>query len=126
MSVPPAVPPTKMPVSDPRFTRPCILPWTKELYRQLRETCRSGVFENVTKPVDSEARSPEYLAEGLLHAVLVNNVQIVEYLLNKGAVIDRRIPGAAAHVKSLPIFQLLREHGWDMNASVMANQTVLP
>ena len=111
MSVPPAMPPLGMTILDSKFLRPCITPWTEESYRQFRETCRSGVFENVTKLVDAEARSSEYLAEGLLHTVLINNVLIVEYLLNKGAAIDRGIPGAAARVKSLPIFQLLLEHG---------------
>lgn len=62
----------------------------------------------------------------MLHAVFQNNVQTVEYLLNKGATIDRGIAGAAAHVKFLPVFKLLLEHGWDIEASHIANRTVLP
>ena len=126
MSVLAAMPPLGMTISRPNFTRPCIPSWTEELYRQFRETCRSEVFEDVCKLVDAEPRSSEYLTECLLHAVLVNNLPIVKYLLNKGATTNRAIPGAAAHVKSLTIFKLLLEDGWNINASAMANQTVLP
>ena len=126
MSVPPAMQPIGMFLPDPKFLRPSIPPWTMELYREFGKACRSGVIENISKLVDFEPRSPEYLTEGLIAAIFVKNVEIVEYLLNKGAAIDRGVPTAAAQVKSLTIFQLLLEHGWDINASVIANRTVLP
>ncbi len=115
-----------MSLPDPKYLRPSIPPWTMKLYRQFEQACRSGVLANVAKLVENESRGPEYLTHGLCAAILEKNVQIVEFLLNKGAVIDRVVAGAAAQVKSLPIFQLLLKHGWDINASVMANQTVLP
>ena len=125
MSVPPAMPPARAPLPDPKYLRPSISPWTMELHRQFEQACRSGVLANVAKLVDTGPRSPEYLTEGLCAAIFENNVQIVEFLLNKGVAIDRTVPMAAAQVKSLPIFQLLLEHGWDINAPVMGDGTVL-
>ena len=97
-----------------------------ELYRQFEQACRSGVLADVAKLIDTESRSPEYLTRGLCAAAFGNNVHIVQFLLNKGAVIDRTVPMAAARVKSLPIFQLLLEYGWDVNAPIMGDDgTVL-
>lgn len=121
MSVPPA-----MPLPDPKYLRSSIPTWDMDLYRQFAQACRSGVLANVAKLVDTEPRNPEYLTQGLCAAIFENNVQIVEFLLDKGAAIDRTVPSAAARVKSLPIFKLLLEHGWDINAPVMGAGTVLP
>ena len=126
MSEPPAMPPARMSPADPKFLHPSIPPWTMELYIEFAQACRSGVLADVAELVDAEPRSPEYLTEGLTAAAFENNVLIVEFLLNKGAPIDRGVPIAAGQVKSLPIFRLLLEHGWDINASVIANRTVLP
>ena len=120
-----AIPPGRAPGPAPEYSRPAISPWTDEQWRRFEQACRSGVLANVAELVDTGPRTPEYLTRGLCAAIYHKNIEIVECLLNRGATIDRSIPTAAAWVRSLPIFELLLEHGWDINAPVMGAGTTL-
>ena len=93
---------------------------------QFEHACRSGNLATVTELIDSKPRTRHCLIDGLVGAILENNIQIVKFLLDRGTVIHRAVAMAAAHVKSLSIFQLLLEHGWDINTPVMRAGTVLP
>lgn len=125
MSAPPAVLSARMPLPDPKYLRPSIDPTTMESHLQFERECVSGDLANVTKLANVGSRSPEYLTHGLMAAIYQNNVQIVEFILDKGVAIDRAVSVAATSVKSLPIFQLLMEHGWDINAPILGNETAL-
>lgn len=125
MSAPSATRPVVMPLPDPKYLRPAIHPRTAELHRVFQQVCASGDLEKVIGLVKAEIRDVEYLTEGLLAAVFQKHFRIVEYLLDQGAVIDRAVANAAASVRSLAIFRLLLERGWDINAPVMGNNTAL-
>lgn len=115
-----------MPVPDPKYLRPSIDPRTAESHQVFRQACASGDLARVTSLAIAETPNAEYLTQGLLAAIYQQRIQIVEYLLNTGAVINRAIPNAAASAKSLAIFRLLVEHGWDVNDTVMGGETILP
>ncbi|KAL8898433.1 MAG: hypothetical protein Q9207_006700 [Kuettlingeria erythrocarpa] len=89
--------------------------------------CASGDLATVSELFDTGPRHsyPEYLNEGLYRAIFENHVQVAEFLLDNGAVIDRAAPGAAAHTRSLPVFKLLVKHGWDINTPIMRDITPL-
>lgn len=74
----------------------------------------------------AETRSAEYLTRGLRAAIYENRIQVAEYLLNNSAVINRGVSNVVAFVKSVRLFELLIEHGWDINNSVMEGETILP
>ena len=120
-----ATPPGLMPLPDPKYLRPSIHPRTVELHRAFQQVCGSGDLECVASVVNAESRNAEYLTHGLIAAIYQSHIPIVEYLLDHGAVIDRAVSMAAASVGSLPVFNLLLEHEWDINDPVIANETVL-
>lgn len=126
MSVPPTIRPEKAPSQDSEYYLPSILPWDFESHMQFEHACRSGDLTNVTELIDSKPRTRQCLIDGLCGAILETKIPIVEFLLNRGTVIHRAVAMAAAHVKCLRIFQLLLEHGWDVNTPVMGAETVLP
>ncbi|KAL9611324.1 MAG: hypothetical protein Q9167_004007 [Letrouitia subvulpina] len=121
----PAIPSAGMPVPDSRYCRSSIPPWIMESYRQFSQVCASGDLTKVAELVDSEPCSQQYLNEGLRAAIYKKDVRIVEFLVSKVAAIDPAVADAAATTKFLPVFQLLLEHGWDINAPVLGNQTIL-
>lgn len=121
----PAMPSASMPLPDPKYRRATILPWTMDSYRQFSQICASGDLSKVAELVDSEPRSQEYLTQGLSAAIYKRQIRIVECLLNKIAAIDPDVVIAAASVKFLPIFRLRLKHGWDINAPVWGNRTIL-
>ena len=121
----PAMPPPEMSLPDEIYLRPSIPPWTFELQRQFAQVCASGDFGKVAEIVDSGSYSQEYLTKGLCAAINQKDIRIVEFLLKRVASIDSSVPTTAASVKSLPIFELLLEHGWDLNAPVLGEFTLL-
>lgn len=102
-------------------------PNTCESMRRFGRVCASGDLASVSKLLDTGPRHsyPEYLSEGLSRAIFSKHVQVTEFLLDNGAVIDRVAPVAAAHIRSLPVFKLLLKHGWDINVPIMRDRTPL-
>ncbi|KAL8832367.1 MAG: hypothetical protein Q9170_004903, partial [Blastenia crenularia] len=96
-----------------------------ELYRQFQEVCASGDLTKVAEIVDSEPRSQEYLNAGLRFAIYKADIRIVEFLLRKVETINADIARAAIEARSIPIFQMLLDHGWDINAPVLAGSTMV-
>lgn len=117
--------PALMPIPHSRYLRPTLDPATAESHRTFRQTCASGDLPAVTSLIGSQTRNADYLTQGLLAAINQEQIQICEYLINSGAVIDRDISNAAASVKSIPIFKLLVEHGWDVNSPVIGGEPIL-
>ncbi|KAL9130925.1 MAG: hypothetical protein Q9217_001028, partial [Psora testacea] len=114
-----------MSLPDPKYLRPILDPSSIDSHRDFERLCQSGDFASVAKLVQDEPHSPEYLTQGLLAAIHQNNAQLVEFLLRKGAVIDRAVPLTAVSGRSIAIFQLLMEYGWDINTPIMGNGTAL-
>ena len=121
----PAIPPSRMPRPEAKYLRPVISPSTTEAERHFAQICASGDYEKVVGIVESEARTQQYLTQGLCAAIYHKDLRIAETLLEKVASIDSDVLSAAASVKSLPIFQLLLEHGWEINAPLFGNMTML-
>lgn len=86
------------------------------MYRQFSDICRSGDLEKVAEVVDLEPRSQEYLTQGLCAAIMIKHIQIAEFLLKKVGRIEPEVVLAATSAKSIPIFEILLDHGWDVNA----------
>ncbi|KAL8753143.1 MAG: hypothetical protein Q9184_005510 [Pyrenodesmia sp. 2 TL-2023] len=95
--------------------------------RRFARVCASGDLASVSKLVDTGPRHsyPEYLSEGLCRAIFAKQIQVTEFLLDRGAVMDGAAPLAAAHTRSLPVFKLLLKHGWDINFPIMRDITPL-
>ncbi|KAL8731410.1 MAG: hypothetical protein Q9181_004311 [Wetmoreana brouardii] len=96
-----------------------------ESFRQFSQVCASGDLTKVAELVDSEPRSQEYLTQGLRAAIDKKDIPIVEFLLNKVAVIEPGVAIGAGWIKSLPNFRLLLEHGWNINAPALGDATIL-
>lgn len=70
--------------------------------------------------------TPHYLSQALAKAIWSTRISIVQYLLDHGAGIDRGVVGAAAKAKSLAIFEMMVQAGWDVNSPKFRGHTVLP
>ena len=93
----------------------------------IRELCGSGDLDAVVNLYnDKRLRNPEDFRQGLLGAVMKGQLRIVRYLLDNGASIDGSVAAMTARAKSLPIFELFVEYGWDVNSSIGFGDTVLP
>ena len=120
-----ATKPPQMPLLDPQYLRPSVHPQTRQCYRILGETIRDQDLASVVSLVNDEPRSQDYLTEGLRAAIYQQNLKLMEYFLENGAAINQPISLAAAWVRRMPVFQLLVEYGWDINAPVTAYETPL-
>lgn len=87
----------------------------------------NGHLERVRALVEDEAYhpTPNYLSQALHRAIMVKNVPIVHYLLDRGAEIDEMVAAVAGGAKSLPIFEAMVRAGWDVNAPIGHGHTVL-
>ena len=69
--------------------------------------------------------NPNYLSQALAKAIEAQQISIVQYLLSRKAEIDRLVLSAAAQAKSLPVFELMLQTGWDVNAPMFGGHTML-
>ena len=113
------------PFLDPPYLRPSVHPETRQSYRILGETIRDKDLASVVSLVNDEPRSQDYLTEGLRAAIYQHNLKLMQYFLENGAAINQAISLAAAWVKRMPVFQLLVEYGWDINAPLTEYETPL-
>ncbi len=79
------------------------------------EACASGDLQRVTELVQGRNRPEDYLSRGLLAAAEEDQTAIAGYLLEQGARLEP-FPVAimAARGRSLAVFQVLKEHGWNV------------
>ena len=117
--------PSTMELPDPRYNPPYAI--QKEL-EKIHRACENGDLETVQRLVQDEKYNPNqtYLSDALATAVTFKRLPIVEYLLALGAEIDRQVVSKAAIARSLPIFELMVQAGWDVNAPGLRGCTVLP
>lgn len=55
------------------------------------------------------------LGTGLLTAIKGNHVEMVRYLLEQGVSVDGNVVEMALRTGSIPILEMLREYGWEVN-----------
>ena len=90
------------------------------------EQCGAGDLEGVTAFVNRNDPDKGFLTEGLVDAVRGKNHRIAEFLLQGGAFITSEVVNAACiYDKSIEIFQLLLDYGWDINARNDQSEPVL-
>lgn len=79
------------------------------------EACVSGDLELVTELVQGRNRPEDYLYRGLLAAAEADQAVIAGYLLEQGASLEPSpVAIMAARGRSLSVFQVLKEHGWNV------------
>ncbi|KAL8788504.1 MAG: hypothetical protein Q9195_007281 [Heterodermia aff. obscurata] len=88
------------------------------------ETADLEIVKTLVKDKDYHPTT-KYLPQALAKAVDSQQVSIVQYLLSEGAGIDRAVLAAAAQAKSLPIFEIMVQAGWDVNAPMFGGHTML-
>ncbi|KAL8946618.1 MAG: hypothetical protein Q9222_007009 [Ikaeria aurantiellina] len=113
---------------DPKYLRPSTGPYNPydvEKDREIYKLCSDGDLAGVIRLVDTGACGPATLNHGLSCAIDHGNVPITEHLLSHGVPFDRTSPMRAADARSLPIFQLLVKHGWDINDPLVHDETAL-
>ena len=117
--------PARMPLPESRYLRPTTSPAAHNSQRQFAEICGSGDIKKVAEIVESDHHDQEYLTRGLCAAIYNHDLRIVEYLLKKVTSTRPDVLNAAASVRSLPIFQLLIDHRWDINMPILGDMTSL-
>lgn len=111
---------------DPRYLQRCLSPEAEEALEAIRQASMSGDLKKIISIVNNDHHpDPECLEHGLRGAFWGKQLQIARYLLDKGARIDASVTCAASMNKSLPFFELLVDHGWDVNTPVTCGVTTL-
>lgn len=109
-------------------TNPSIEPTTAASLHTFAEACANGNIDTVAVLATGDDHYPNtqyYLNHGLLTSVIHKQLPIARFLLSRGATITPSIAMAAVKGECLPVFELLVEHGWDINSPVMGGQTAL-
>lgn len=109
------------------YTQPIIEPSTHRNLQVFSKACSTGDLESVTilAAGDHAPNNAYYLNFGLVSAIIHKQLDVVRYLLSHGAIIDDSVTAMAVKTASLPIFEILLSHGWDVNTSFMGGQTPL-
>lgn len=92
--------------------------------------CASGDSELVKSLLDQAPSSLEwfrleYLERGLFLAISCKKPNIAKLLLDQGAQISGGTSLAAERARSIEMFELLLNHGWDVNLPSLHDWTVL-
>ena len=91
----------------------------EEMKQDFLQHCGAGDLEWITAFVKDKRLSERSLTDGLSAAVQHRKHNVANFLLNKGAVIS---PGIVVDAnifdKSVEVFQLLLDHGWNINEPV--------
>lgn len=79
------------------------------------DACTSGNLERITELVQGHNRPEDYLSRGLLIAADEGQAAVASYLLEQGASLEPSpVPLMAARGRSLAVFKVLKEHGWNV------------
>ncbi|KAF5664465.1 hypothetical protein FHETE_7056 [Fusarium heterosporum] len=91
--------------------------------------CQEGDLSKVESAIASQPRTPAYLYQGLIKALENGKVDVVRYLLDSEAPICRNTPTyilEAPEQEQIPCFELLTEHGWNVNTPGFYGTVLLP
>lgn len=114
-------------ISNQCYTHPVIEPSTHHTLQVFSKACSTGDLESAALLAagDHAPNNAYYLNFGLVSAIIHKQLDIVRYLLSHGAVIDDSVTAMAVKAASLPVFEILLSHGWDVNTSFLGGQTAL-
>lgn len=116
-----------MATDDPNCPPPYISYLADQAVTAFMKVCMAGDLSEVRRlAVGDHAPSRRfYLSEGLRSAVMFHQLDVIRYLLGQGAEIGSLLTAVAAREKSLPIFKIFAERGWDVNTSFNVGYTTL-
>ena len=97
----------------------------REAIELVEQASRSSDLDTISSLVHEHHLTSEDLQAALSWAVRGKEPQIIRYFLDQGVRIGRRAALAAAAVRSLAVYMLLVEYGWDVNAPLAGGQTTL-
>ena len=114
-------------ISSQSLSRVIIEPAAHADLQVFSEACSTGNLESVTRLAagDHAPNNAYYLHFGLVSAIIHKQFDIIRYLLSRGTLVDDSITATAVKAASLPVFEILLSHGWDVNASFMGGHTAL-
>ena len=115
------------PAANQTYQNPVIEPSTHKELQTFSHACSTGHLESVIS-LSAGLHDPSttyYLNFGLVSAIIHHQLEIIRYLLSRGAIIDFSITAMAVKAASLPVFEILLSHGWDVNTSFMGGHTAL-
>ncbi|KAL8717221.1 MAG: hypothetical protein Q9225_005518 [Loekoesia sp. 1 TL-2023] len=114
-----------MQAPDPKYLRPAIHPLEHEKQRAFPESCASGDPDEVRSILQRTKVLPEYFDLGVGAAIRNERLDILAYLLSQVPTIDQGIVLSAALKRSIKIWEMLLDHGWDVNSPVIDGSTLL-
>jgi hypothetical protein len=83
--------------------------------RALTKACDSNDTTHVAHLIETLDPPAIYLKSGLACAIRGNHLNMVRYLLERGAPVKGRPVKTAVRAKSIPALEMLREFGWEVN-----------
>lgn len=90
-----------------------------ETHVALVSACSNGDLEKVKSLVLKRPKPPkDDLQTALYYAVAYEHDSTVTFLLEHGAKVDESATIGATKCRSTAVFQVLLNHGWDINSSV--------
>ena len=105
---------------------PPSIPFRKrEAIELVEQASQSSDLETIRSLVHEHNLTSEDLQRALYWAVRSKEPQIIRYFLDQGVRIGRRAALAAAAVRSLAVYMLLAEYGWDVNAPLSGGETTI-
>jgi hypothetical protein len=113
----PAPPPYEAPSSLEEASAIGCLPQVQELYIELETTWgRLPAFQkSVESTIDASMRN----------AVRHNNPEVISYFLDRGYPITHAVGAAVSESGTTDIFEMLLDHGWDINSRIWSGRTSL-
>ena len=85
---------------------------------QLCEVSKGNDVAEVKRLIDLRQKSPEQLRSALTYAVANNAIDSAMYLLQLGVHYDGKMVIDAAKNGSVPMIELLRKHGWQIDDNI--------
>ena len=91
---------------------------------QLCEVSKGNDITELKRLVDLWQKSPEQLGLALTYAVANNAIDSAGYLLQLGVHYNGKMVIDAAKNGSIPMLELLRKHGWQMDDNIGGNSAI--
>jgi len=81
----------------------------------LWQACDSKDTAPLAQLIEKLDPSAHDLRTGLTFAIERNHLNMVRYLLERGVPVDGYVVRVALQARSIPVLEMLREFGWDVN-----------
>jgi hypothetical protein len=77
--------------------------------------CNSNDTTSLAHLIETLQPSVLDLGPGLVTAIKGNHLEMVRYLLEQGVSVDGNVVEIALRARSIPVLEILREYGWEVN-----------